>query len=195
MHERRSMTEQQPTCGVGGETDHPCTNPAAKRPWGDSGPRVCEGHERVFELGEEEDDLRESLDHLERWIRTADRYGVGPLRRELRTLRDGFAAELGGIEAKEREISERYSLPPSAPEQPEAKKPDETPVYEPRTEGERRFHEHNRRAARFVAAAVSLEEEIDKLHMRLEEAVLPLLEEEAGKAGEDAERVKAEFGL
>jgi hypothetical protein len=192
MHERRKMTEQQPTCGVGRKTDHPCANPAAERIFG---AWVCEGHKLSYELGEEEDALRESLDHLERWIRTADRYGVDPLRKELRTLRERFAAELGGIEAKEREIKDRYPLPPDALEQLEDEKADETPVYEPRTEAERRFYEHNRRASRFVAAAVSLEEEIDKLHMRLEEAVLPLLEEEAAEAEEEAERVKAELGL
>ncbi len=58
-----------------------------------------------------------------------------------------------------------------------------------------RWQGSDRGANRFTAAAVALEEEIDKLHIRLEEEVLPLLEEAAEKAGEETERVKAKFGL
>ena len=191
------MTEQTPTtCAVGSKTDHPCTNPATERMVGDRW--VCEGHKLAFELGEEEDALQESLLYLKRWIRAADRYGVYPLRRALRATRDGFEAELAELEAKQREVTERYSLPPSPLEQLKAQQEeerDEPLVYEPQTEGSRRFVESDRRASRFVAAAVALEEEIDRLHARLEEAVLPLLEEEAEKAGEETERVKAEYGL
>ncbi len=110
-------------------------------------------------------------------------------------MRDGFAAELAGLEARQREIKERYSLPPDGLEQLEATQRDEPLVYEPASEGERRFLEADRRASRFNAAAGALEEEIDKLYGKLEEEVLPLLEEEAEKASEEAGRVKAEFGL
>ncbi len=188
------MTEQT-TCGVGSKTDHPCTNPAAERMFG-GGPWVCEGHKRAFELGEEEDDLRASLGYLERWIRTAERHNVEPLRTALRNMRDGFSAELAALEASQREVTERYSLPPDGLEQLEAKQRDEPPARrEPESEGERRWQEHDRRASRFTRAAAELEEQIDQLHARLEEEVLPLLEEEADKAGEEAGRVKAEFGL
>jgi hypothetical protein len=83
---------------------------------------ICEGHKIVHEIGEEEDALQASLDHLERWIRTADLYNVNPLRKALRTLRDGFTAELARLEVKQLEISERYSLPPRGLEQLEAQK-------------------------------------------------------------------------
>ncbi len=187
------MTEQPTTCGVGSGNDLPCTNPATERMFGDSW--FCEGHRLAFELGGDEDELRASLGYLKRWIRTADRYGVVPLQEALRTTRDRFAAELAGLEARQREVKERYSLPPDGLEQLEAKQRDEALVYEPRSEGERRFLEADRRTSRFNAAAGVLEEEIDKLHAKFEEEVLPLLEEEAAKANEEAGRVKAEFGL
>ena len=189
------MTEQQPTCGVGSKTDQPCTNPAAGRLWDDDGPPVCEGHKLAFELGEEEDSLRWNLYYLERWIRTADRHNVVPLRTALRTLRDGFSSEVAALEAKQREAKERYSLPPDRLEQLRAKQREEDERESPESEGKRRWREYDRRASRFTAAAGELEEQIDRLHARLEEEVLPLLEEEADKASEEAGRVKAEFGL
>ncbi len=193
------MTEQQPTtCGVGSKTAHPCPNPAAERMWGDSGPWVCEGHKLAFELGDEEGDLEESLGYLKRWIRTADRYNVEPLRTGLRTLRDGYSAELAALEASQREAKERYSLPPDGLEQLQAKQREKEGSPKPEaelTEAERRFREFDRRASRFNAAIGEIEEQIDLLHARLEEEVLPLLEEEADKANEEAGRVKAEFGF
>ena len=180
---------------MGSKTDHPCTNPATERLLDDY--RVCEGHKLAFHLGEEGDDLRGSLEYLKRWIRAADRYNVGRLQEALRTLRDGFAAELAELEAKQREIRERYSLPPDGLEQLRAKQREEgsEPPRPPRSEAERRWREYDRRASRFTAAIGELEDQIDRLHARLEEEVLPLLEEEADKASEEAGRVKAEFGL
>ncbi len=187
------MTERQPTCGVGSKTDHPCTNPATERLLDDY--RVCEGHKLAFELGEEGDDLRGSLEYLKRWIRAADRYYVGRFQRALRAIRDGFADEPAELEARQIEIKERYSLPPDALEQLRAKERGGAVRREPESEGERRWQESDRRASRFTAAVGTIEMEIDRLQARLEEEVLPLLEEEAEKAGEEAGRVKAEFGL
>ena len=181
---------------MGDKTDHPCQNPAAATmPYG--GPPVCEGHKLAFELGQDEDELRASLGYLERWIRAADRHNVEPLMSALRTLRDGFRAELAEIEAKQREISERHSLPPDALEQLEAKRREEgeSEPLPPTSEAERRFREFDRRASRFTRAAGELEEQIDVLHARLEEEVLPLLEEEADKANEEAGRYREELGL
>src|SRR5215216_3750710 len=111
------MTEQQ-TCEVGRGSNRPCPHPAAQRIWGDGGPWVCEGHKLVLELGEDEDDLRSSLGYLKRWIRTADHYNVEHLRRALRGVRDELGCELESLEAKERGIGERYSLPPEASARP-----------------------------------------------------------------------------
>ncbi|HZC19560.1 MAG TPA: hypothetical protein VE225_07595 [Rubrobacteraceae bacterium] len=89
---------EQPTCRAGSKTDHPCPHPATEGIIGEC--EVCEGHRLLIELGEDEDNLRDSIAHLERWIRIADRLNIAPLRKGLRTLRDGLGADISGIEAK-----------------------------------------------------------------------------------------------
>jgi hypothetical protein len=112
--------QQETTCGVGRGTDQPCTNLATERLLG-SGPWICEGHALLFELADDENDLQLSLAYLERWIRIADWQNIARLRKALRGLSDGFAAELRTLEAKQAEIKERYVLPPGGLEQLEAK--------------------------------------------------------------------------
>jgi hypothetical protein len=186
------MTEQPTTCGVGRGSDQPCTNPATERLLG-SGPWICEGHALLFELADDENDLQLSLAYLERWIRIADWQNIARLRKALRGLSDGFAAELAKLEAKQAEIKERYGLPPGSLEQLEAKQRDEEP--EPESETKRRWREADQRASRFNAAIGEIEGRIEGLMSGFEESVLPLLEEEAKRAGEAAERVKAKSGL
>jgi hypothetical protein len=186
------MTGQE-ACTFGAGTEHPCSNPATVRY---AGRPICEGHEALLTLGERADDLADALDYLQRWIRTAGRHGLACLRRALGGVRDGFAAELAELEAERRAIRERYSLPPSGDERLQAKQQrDEEPAREPESEAERLWQKHERRARSFTSAAVALEEEVDKLHGRLEEEVLPLLEKEAEEAEAEAHRLKEEFEL
>jgi len=191
------MTEQKQTCGVGGTLTQPCPHPAVAMMFG--GTPACEGHKVLYELTPRTNELEVSIAYLGRWIRTAERCpDAEPLFERLVTIRNEFAAELAGLEAKEREIEERYSLPPSGLEQLEDKKRGEEDApfsSPPESEAERQWQEFDGRASRFTAAASALEAEIDRLHVRLEELVPPLLEGEAQKAEEEAARVKEEFGL
>jgi hypothetical protein len=159
---------------------------------------TCEGHKVLYALTPRTNELEVSIAYLGRWIRTAERCpDAEPLFERLVAMRDEFAAELAGLKAKEREIEERYSLPPSGLEQLEAKKRDEEdPPFSspPESEAEQRWQELDGRASRFTAAASALETEIDRLHVRFEESVL-LLEQEADKATKEANRVREEFGL
>ena len=186
--------EQEQTCGVGSALPQPCPHPAVAMLYGQT--PTCEGHKALYALASRTDELRVSLTYLKRWIRTAERCpDAESLKERLAIIRDEFAAELAGLDAKAREISERYSLPPEGPEQLEAKRRSKEDTHEPGSEAERRRMELDARSRRFTAAAYGLEDEIERLHARLENLVLPLLDDEAERADEEAARVKAEFGL
>jgi hypothetical protein len=194
--ERRRMTEktreERVLCGIGRGGQHPCPHPAVAVLVGEV--PVCEGHEILYEqTGPRADELQLSLAYLARWHRLADYYGVEPLRDALEEIRGGFASELAELQEKERRIKEQYSLPPGALELLRAEERQREPA--PESEGRRRWEEADRRASRFNAAIGAIEEGIDTLHLKMEDLVLGLLEEESRKAAEEAGRVKEESGL